>query len=194
MNINLTAILEKLNLDTAYFDLSDYIDDVENVSDSRLRDAIYDATSEINVIYYSKAIAYLQQNDPSLQQSLSLASELGFSLENLNSELLATLHLQDELRNEYYAAVDDILEAIADEVDANKYDEDGYDENGYDADGFDRYGYNADGYDSWGFDVNGFDESGYDSEGYDESGYDEDGYDRDGYDENGYDEDGNKME
>jgi hypothetical protein len=49
------------------------------------------------IIYYSKAVNYLLENDASLRESLGLANDLGFTLDNLNSETLATIHYQDAL-------------------------------------------------------------------------------------------------
>ena len=49
------------------------------------------------IIYYYKAIKYLSENDASLNESLELAFDMGFSLENLNSETLATIHYQNYL-------------------------------------------------------------------------------------------------
>tara|TARA_R110000823_G_scaffold310560_1_gene435528 strand:- start:1131 stop:1493 length:363 start_codon:yes stop_codon:yes gene_type:complete len=45
----------------------------------------------VEVIYYYKAIKYLQEFDASLNESLELAEELGYELNNINSELLASL-------------------------------------------------------------------------------------------------------
>lgn len=45
----------------------------------------------VEIIYYYKAIKYLQEFDPSLNESLELASELGYELTSINSELLASL-------------------------------------------------------------------------------------------------------
>jgi len=49
---------------------------------------------QIEVIYYSKAIEYLQNNDASLIDSLAIAENYGYKIESISSELLATLHLQ----------------------------------------------------------------------------------------------------
>ena len=49
------------------------------------------------IIYYYRATEYLLENDSSLRDSLDLASEMGFTLENLNSEVLATLLYQRDL-------------------------------------------------------------------------------------------------
>src|SRR5690625_5637377 len=72
-----------------------------NYSDSEtveeLTDEILELIHEKEVIYYNNAINYLSENDPSLQISLELAKDLGYSLENLTSELLATLLFQNEL-------------------------------------------------------------------------------------------------
>lgn len=65
-------------------------EEVENFDD--IRNAIDDRNGfEQEVIYYSNAIEYLQENDASLNKSLAIAAEMGFTLENLNSEVLASL-------------------------------------------------------------------------------------------------------
>jgi len=51
---------------------------------------------EIEVIYYNRAIEYLAENDPSLQYSMEIAHEYGYTTDKLNSELLATLLKQRE--------------------------------------------------------------------------------------------------
>lgn len=52
------------------------------------------------VIYYHNAIKYLAENDPSLMESMVLAAEYGYTCDKVNSELLATLLLQQNLRSE----------------------------------------------------------------------------------------------
>jgi hypothetical protein len=49
----------------------------------------------IEFIYHHVALKYLLENDPSLQDSLSLADDMGFDLKNLNSETLASLLKSD---------------------------------------------------------------------------------------------------
>lgn len=52
------------------------------------------------IIYHSNAIEFLKRHDQSLSQSLELANEYGYTIENINSELLASLlankHAQEE--------------------------------------------------------------------------------------------------
>lgn len=69
---------------------------IEDIDTSNPYESIYEQIDEnrgfdIDVIYYSTAINYLKENDPSLHESLALAYEMGFELKNLNSETLASL-------------------------------------------------------------------------------------------------------
>lgn len=52
------------------------------------------------IIYYSNAIEFLKKHDQSLKESLEIAMEHGYTIENINSEqlasLLATKHAQEE--------------------------------------------------------------------------------------------------
>ena len=67
---------------------------------------IYDA----QIIYYHNAMEFLMENDPSLHDSMSKAAEYGYTPENLNSELLASLLLQDILQEELESCRDNIEE------------------------------------------------------------------------------------
>ena len=108
--------LASLNTDVYYPDYVEerYFDEDYTVDD--LFDAIDNSdgfTQEI--IYYSNAMNYLMRNDPSLQRSLEKAQELGYSLDNLNSETLATLLTYDENIKEWYK-VKDKIEQFLDEL------------------------------------------------------------------------------
>ena len=59
----------------------------------------YQYCIETEIIYYNRAMEYLSEHDWSLTESAGIASDLGFELKNINSEILATLHLQDGLIN-----------------------------------------------------------------------------------------------
>ena len=88
----------KIDIDINYF---------TQYNDFNSFDEIFDHLDEqnafnVDIIYYANAIEYLSKNDPSLQESLSIASELGFTTENLNSELLASLLASQEVRNDFY--------------------------------------------------------------------------------------------
>ena len=62
------------------------------------------------VIYYNNAIKYLQENDPSLSESLEIASELGYEVKNLNSEILASILKSQNVRDEFLDFRDEINE------------------------------------------------------------------------------------
>jgi hypothetical protein len=65
---------------------------------------------DVEIIYYHKAIDYLKEYDASLAESIEIATEYGYTLENINSELLASLHASRKKE-------DDFWEYIAPELD-----------------------------------------------------------------------------
>lgn len=73
--------------------------------------------SKAETIYYSDAINYLKENDWTLTESLELAKNAWYDLENLNSCILATL-LKTENENYYWIFQDAIerLEEKAEEL------------------------------------------------------------------------------
>lgn len=95
--------LRTLNVEN--LDIMDFVD-VEEIDTENAYQSIYDMIEEnggfdIDIIYYSNAIKYLSENDNSLRESLNLACDMGFSLENLNSEILASLLASQEVRNDF---------------------------------------------------------------------------------------------
>lgn len=99
------------NLDTEIDVLS--LIDVDNIDHKYAFDSIYDMICDNNgfdfdVIYYSKALDYLRENDPSLKESLSIAQELGFTVDDLNSELLASLLISENVKDEFCKLEDEI--------------------------------------------------------------------------------------
>ena len=64
------------------------------------------------VIYYSTAIRYLKENDPSLTESLEIATEYGYEAENLNSEVLASLHASQKKENTFFEDIAPELENL----------------------------------------------------------------------------------
>lgn len=57
---------------------------------------------EVEVIYYSAAIDFLKNNDPSLTDSLELASDFGYYPKDLNSEILASILASDILKKDWF--------------------------------------------------------------------------------------------
>lgn len=101
----------------------------ENYTDMYQR--IYDAIENNNgfdceVIYYQSAMQYLKENDDSLKISLQLAHECGYTLENLNSEILASLLKSDTVRDDFngeQAEITEFFDDLQSEVEAEDEEE-----------------------------------------------------------------------
>jgi len=63
-------------------------------------------------IYYSNAIDYLKENDSSLKESLEIAAEYNYTLENLSSETLASLLASKEERENFKIDLSALIEDI----------------------------------------------------------------------------------
>ena len=73
-------------------------------------DKVNDSIMSEEIIYYSKAIEYLMREDDSLADSLDIAKEYGYTIEQLNSELLATLLYQQKLTEQWYEIEEQVEE------------------------------------------------------------------------------------
>jgi len=97
--------------------------DIDNIDHANAFDSICDMIEDnnyfdIDVIYYSNAIDYLSEYDPSLRKSLAIAYDMGFTADNLNSEVLASLLKTENVKNDFYSLEDDIndfFEALEEE-------------------------------------------------------------------------------
>ena len=100
--------IEFLNTLNTELDLSYHYEN--DITFEEFEEQVKSSISDSEIIYYSNAIEYLRKNDPSLQESLSIAYEFGYECKNLNSELLATLLYQQELFEQWYNLRDEIEE------------------------------------------------------------------------------------
>lgn len=83
-------------------DIDVSLQDEEIESFDELREYLEDNNYfDVEIIYYSNAMEYLTEHDNSLQESLSIASDMGCSLEHLNSETLASLLASQNVRNDF---------------------------------------------------------------------------------------------
>ena len=73
-------------------------------------DKVNDAIMSEEVIYYYEAMKYLTREDTSLSDSLEIASEYGYTTEQLSSELLATLLYQQKLTEQWYEIEEQVEE------------------------------------------------------------------------------------
>ena len=68
---------------------------------------------DIEIIYYSTAMKYLTEHDISLSESIEIAIDMGFDLENINSETLASLHASQKAREDFHDITDEINEILS---------------------------------------------------------------------------------
>lgn len=90
-----------------------YFADADHRSTDDLRDAIEDGQGfDVEIIYYSNAIKYLTENDPSLRESCELAADMGYEVKNLNSEVLASILASQNAREDFEELADEIDEFL----------------------------------------------------------------------------------
>ena len=94
--------LGKLNTDV---DVNDCVT-IEDIDFSDAYNSICDMISDnrgfdIDIMSYSSAIQYLQENDASLTESLGIAHDMGYEVGNLNSEILASLLASQNAREDF---------------------------------------------------------------------------------------------
>ena len=112
--------LESLFLDYIEdIDINDYLteEDLEegNINDAQdLYDLLYENYAfDVEIIYYSTAMKYLTEHDQSLSESIEIAIERGYELENINSETLASLHASRQAEDDFWMIREDIDEILS---------------------------------------------------------------------------------
>ena len=101
------------------FDIN-YIMQSQDLTFDEFSEKIDTWINEVEVIYYSTAIQYLAQNDNSLNESMNIAAEYGYEVQNINSELLATLLTQKNLRDAWSEISDEVEELFDQYEDENE--------------------------------------------------------------------------
>lgn len=114
MKTKIESFLSELNTEVDVLNLID----VDNIDCNNAYYSIYEMIDnnggfDVDVIYFSNAMEYLSNNDPSLQESLEIASEFGYSCDNLNSEILASLLASKLVRDEFYDLESEINDFFA---------------------------------------------------------------------------------
>lgn len=103
--------LEYLGEDaTEFMSLPDELEDYD--TDEIFQELQDNGFFTVDIIYYSKAIEYLKENDSSLCESLEIAADFGYTTENLNSELLASLHASRQREDKFWEDVEPELDKI----------------------------------------------------------------------------------
>ena len=116
INDKITSFLQSLNTEISILDFITV--DWENNKDLSFDEIESEINNnngfDLDIIYYPNAIEYLKNNDPSLKESLEIASEFGFSIDNLSSETLASLLYSQNERVKFYNLRDEINEFFDD--------------------------------------------------------------------------------
>tara|TARA_R100000278_G_scaffold8735_3_gene10677 strand:+ start:377 stop:802 length:426 start_codon:yes stop_codon:yes gene_type:complete len=117
-NIEYLEALQELTLEHCEEDATDFINtniqaDLIEYSPQEIFDELNDTGFfNVEIIYYYKAMEYLKENDCSLSESIELANEMGFALENINSETLASLHASKQREETFFNKIEPQLNKI----------------------------------------------------------------------------------
>lgn len=87
---------------------AEFYDTIDSIEET-LRD---NGAFEVEIVYYSNAIKYLADEDPSLTEAFEIAEEYGYSLSNLNSETLASLLASRRSEEEWYELRNEVEDII----------------------------------------------------------------------------------
>jgi len=97
----------KMNeIDIMYFIDADEVKSFDDVYEAIDNDGGFN----VEVIYYTAAMEYLMERDPSLRESVGIAEEYGYTPSNITSEVLASLLASRECREEFMRYEDEITE------------------------------------------------------------------------------------
>lgn len=106
------TFLDSIEIDNV--NLMDFVDideiDTDNAADSIFYMVQDNGGFDVEIIYYSNAIEYLKRYDNCLTESIELAIEYGYTLENINSELLASLLASKNAMSDYWDYQNEINE------------------------------------------------------------------------------------
>jgi len=111
---NKELVIDFLTSQNLDIDFAHYLGHNSFDSFDEIRDILDDNNAfQVEIIYYSNAIKYLQENDPSLRESLGIAQEFGYEVKNLNSETLASLLASENTRIEFEELESEVSDLIA---------------------------------------------------------------------------------
>lgn len=101
-------IYEKTTIDIEY-----QLKTTESTNFDELVDELQDANMfYVEIIYYSRAMEYLSENDNSLKESLNIAQDFGYTPDNLNSEILASLLASQNAETDFMSFENKINEVV----------------------------------------------------------------------------------
>lgn len=104
----LTELFNNTRYLSEYIDLNDILkyNDINTLED--FEECFNDRIREVEIIYYFNAINILKEEDQSLTESFEIAEEYGYELKSLNSEILASLLIQ----NRCFEELSDLIQEV----------------------------------------------------------------------------------
>lgn len=123
---NAKEILEIIKTLEKNYDFSDCIENYIDIEELEACESVYDVIELVRntnesyeltnteVIYYAKAIEYLARVDQSLAESMEIAHEYGYTTENINSELLASLHKSRANQEDFETLLNELEKQLED--------------------------------------------------------------------------------
>lgn len=111
----LERLKKEINIDN--LDITYYIQDIEDIQTfDDLFELLDDNRAfDVEIIYYSNAIKYLMEHDPSLRESMGLVAEYGMETKNISSELLASLLASQKVMEDFQSYKDEINDILNEE-------------------------------------------------------------------------------
>ena len=109
----LEGAIQELFVGKKYITDIDYMYALEEDMDAEAYvDKLECMIDEESFIYYTSAMIFLSEEDPSLSESIEAAKEMGYSIHNLSSVMLADILRSSRAKNELSEMKDDIEEAF----------------------------------------------------------------------------------
>lgn len=98
------TFLDSIEIDNV--NLMDFVN-IDEIDTDNAAESIFEMINDnggfnVDIIYYSNAIEYLKRYDNCLTESIEIAIEYGYTIENLNSELLASLLASKNAMNDFW--------------------------------------------------------------------------------------------
>lgn len=103
-NSQIKTFLDSIEIDNV--NIMDFVN-IDEIDTDNAAESIFEMINDnggfnVDIIYYSNAIEYLKRYDNCLTESIEIAIEYGYTIENLNSELLASLLASKNAMNDFW--------------------------------------------------------------------------------------------
>lgn len=106
------TFLDSIEIDNV--NIMDFVN-IDEIDTDNAAESIFEMVNDnggfnVEIIYYSNAIEYLKRYDNCLTESITIANDNGYNLEDINSELLASLLASQNAMCDYWDYQNEINE------------------------------------------------------------------------------------